>query len=100
MPDKAWKKRERDVANYFNGQRTPLSGGNGKITRADVIHDNLFIEYALISCEADIKYIFQLDKKISRVNDFLFLNCNEIIEIKIKLKIPKMAGKYLPTLIL
>ena len=45
MPDKAWKKRERDVANYFNGMRTPLSGGNGKITRADVIHDNLFIDY-------------------------------------------------------
>ena len=24
MPDKAWKKRERDVAQYFNGKRTPL----------------------------------------------------------------------------
>ena len=47
MPDKAWKKRERDVANYFNGQRTPLSGGNGKVTRADVIHDELFIECKL-----------------------------------------------------
>ena len=47
MPDKAWKKRERDVANYFNGQRTPLSGGNGKVTRADVIHDDLFIECKL-----------------------------------------------------
>jgi len=44
MPDKAWKKRERDVAVYFNGMRTPLSGGNGKVTRADVIHDTLFIE--------------------------------------------------------
>ena len=47
MPDKAWKKRERDVANYFNGKRTPLSGGNGKVTRADVIHDDLFIECKL-----------------------------------------------------
>ena len=47
MPDKAWKKRERDVANYFNGQRTPLSGGNGKVTRADVIHQDLFIECKL-----------------------------------------------------
>ena len=47
MPDKAWKKRERDVANYFNGERTPLSGGNGKVTRADVIHDELFIECKL-----------------------------------------------------
>ena len=24
MPDKAWKKRERDVAGYFKGMRTPL----------------------------------------------------------------------------
>ena len=47
MPDKAWKKRERDVAGYFKGMRTPLSGGNGKITRADVIHDSLFIECKL-----------------------------------------------------
>jgi hypothetical protein len=35
MPDKAWKKRERDVANYFKGKRTPLS------------HDELFIECKL-----------------------------------------------------
>ena len=47
MPDKAWKKRERDVANYFKGLRTPLSGGNGKVTRADVIHKDLFIECKL-----------------------------------------------------
>ena len=47
MPDKAWKKRERDVAGVFDGQRTALSGGNGKITRADVMHDKLFIECKL-----------------------------------------------------
>ena len=42
MPDKAWKKRERDVANYFNGKRTPLSGGTVKVTRDDVIHEDLY----------------------------------------------------------
>jgi|TARA_R110000772_G_scaffold265158_2_gene386293 hypothetical protein len=47
MSDKAWKQRERNVAAFFGGQRTPLSGGNGKITRADVIHDKLFIECKL-----------------------------------------------------
>ena len=47
MSDKAWKQRERKVADFFGGQRTPLSGGNGKITRADVIHDKLFIENKL-----------------------------------------------------
>ena len=47
MPDKAWKRREREVASFFNGQRTPLSGGHGKVTRADVIHNKLFIECKL-----------------------------------------------------
>ena len=47
MPDKAWKKRERNVAGYFNGKRTSLSGRNSKVTRADVIHDSLFIECKL-----------------------------------------------------
>ena len=47
MPDKAWKKRERDVAGFFDGKSTALSGGNGKITRADVMHDKLFIECKL-----------------------------------------------------
>ena len=47
MPDKAWKKRERDVAGFFDGKRTALSGVNGKITRADVMHDKLFIECKL-----------------------------------------------------
>ena len=45
--DKAWKQRERQVAKYFGGQRTPLSGGNGKITRADVIHDSGCVECKL-----------------------------------------------------
>jgi len=45
MSDKAWKAFERRVADYFHGRRNPLSGGNsGNGTRADVIHDRLFIE--------------------------------------------------------
>lgn len=47
MPDRAWKQRERDVADFFHGQRNPLSGRNGKHTAADVIHDRLFIEVKL-----------------------------------------------------
>ena len=47
MADKAWKRREREVASYFNGKRTSLSGGNSKITKADVIHDELFVECKL-----------------------------------------------------
>lgn len=44
MSDKFWKQRERQIANFFHGKRTPLSGGNSGHTRADVIHDRLFIE--------------------------------------------------------
>ena len=47
MGDKAWKQRERQVARFFDGDRNALSGGNSKITRADVIHETLFIECKL-----------------------------------------------------
>ena len=35
------------VSGIKKGERTPLSGGNGKVTRADVIHEDLFIECKL-----------------------------------------------------
>ena len=44
---RTWKKRESNVASFFQGKRTPLSGGNSKITRSDVIHEELFIECKL-----------------------------------------------------
>jgi len=47
MTDKAWKRRERDIAEFFHGERNPLSGSSSKHTRADVIHDNFFIEVKL-----------------------------------------------------
>ena len=55
MGDKAWKKRERNVAKYFNGKRNALSGGNSKITRADVIHPRLFIESKLRKVPSVVK---------------------------------------------
>ena len=39
-----WKSFERAVASFFGGQRTPLSGGNSKHTRGDVIHDSVYVE--------------------------------------------------------
>ena len=47
MPNKPWKQRERDVAEFFHGQRNPLSGRDSKHTAADVIHHRLFIECKL-----------------------------------------------------
>ena len=44
MADKWWKAVERRVAKYFGTERTPLSGGNGKQTRSDTLHERLFIE--------------------------------------------------------
>jgi hypothetical protein len=44
VADKAWKRRERSVAAQFGTERTPLSGGNGKQTRSDTLHERLFIE--------------------------------------------------------
>ena len=37
---KMWK----EGAKFFGSERTPLSGGNSKITRSDSLHPDLFIE--------------------------------------------------------
>lgn len=38
-----WKAFERRAAKLFGCTRAPLSGGNGKVTRSDSLHDSLFI---------------------------------------------------------
>ena len=43
-PKTTWKTMERTVARKFGTTRTPLSGGNSKMTRSDTLHPNLFIE--------------------------------------------------------
>lgn len=43
MADKAWKRFERRVASLFCTVRTALSGGNGKVSRSDSHHPELFI---------------------------------------------------------
>ena len=50
MPDKAWKKRERDVAGYFKGMRTPLSGGNGnRVDKAVSLYNQEYSQNILIT---------------------------------------------------
>ena len=44
---KAWKKLEQKVARMRNTERTPLSGGNSKITRSDTMDKTFFIECKL-----------------------------------------------------
>ena len=62
---RTWKKRESNVADFFQGQRTPLSGGNSKITRSDVIHEDLFT-----TAEKNIKDI-ELNESNFKKYDFL-----------------------------
>jgi len=65
---RTWKKRESDVANFFQGERTPLSGGNSKITRSDVIHDELFIECKLKKKHSVIT-LWDETKKLARIEN-------------------------------
>ncbi len=44
MPDKLWKATERRIAQLFDSKRNSLSGMNSKITGADVIHPDFYIE--------------------------------------------------------
>jgi len=44
MNRNTWKQRERQAAKLFGSERTPLSGGNSKITRSDSLHDELYLE--------------------------------------------------------
>ena len=55
MTDKARKNRERLVAKFVGGMRKAISGINSKVTHADVIHDNLFIECKLRAKHTAIK---------------------------------------------
>ena len=70
MNRRTWKKREQQVAEFFGSERTPLSGGNSKITRSDSLHPNLFIEqkarerWALFSLWRKVRVYAQKENKI------------------------------------
>jgi hypothetical protein len=58
------------VAAAFQTERTPLSGGNSKITRSDSLHDKLFIEAkrstqykAVVTLWDETKRLAELEKK-------------------------------------
>ena len=96
MADKAWKRREREVASYFNGKRIALSGINSKITRADVIHDELFVEcklrakHSVVSLWDDTAKLAKDEDKIpvialcekNRPGFWIMVHSNDLIKIK------------------
>ena len=99
MPDKAWKKRERDVAQYFNGKRTPLSGGNGKVTRADVIHEDLFIECKLRAKHTAISLWDDTAKLAKEEGIFAGNSCGAAIAGMIQLKSNFKKGQVVVVLL-
>lgn len=42
-----WKNFEREVARFFGGERTPLSGMCESLTKADIMHEFIFAECKL-----------------------------------------------------
>lgn len=63
-----WKRRERQVAAFFGSARTPLSGGNSGITRADTQHPTLFIEQKHRAKHAVVTLWDQVAKLAKREN--------------------------------
>lgn len=58
-----WKSRERQAAAMFGSERTPLSGGNSKITRSDSLHGDLFVETKLRRHHA----VFSLFREVEKL---------------------------------
>jgi hypothetical protein len=60
---KSWKRLEQKVAKMRNTERTPLSGGNSKITRSDTMDKTFFIECKLRKNPA----VWNLYEKVSEL---------------------------------
>lgn len=44
MPEPTWKRRERQIAAYFDTYRTPGSGQVSRHTSSDTLHPDLYVE--------------------------------------------------------
>jgi hypothetical protein len=78
---KSWKKLEQKVAQMRNTERTPLSGGNSKITSSDTMDKEFFIECKLRRNPA----VWNLYEKVSKLAEK---------EKKIPLLVIKKKGKH------
>ena len=58
-----WKAFERKVADFFNTERSPLSGSNGKQTRSDSLHPDLYIECKYASKSSLVTLYIDTDSK-------------------------------------
>lgn len=76
-----WKGFEREVAEGFGTERTPLSGGNSKHTRSDTLHSLLFIECKKRK-KMTIHSLYEKTKKLAKK------------ENKIPVVVTKETGKH------
>jgi hypothetical protein len=59
-----WKQAESKAAKFLGSERTPLSGGNSKITRSDSLHKDLFIE-GKYRAKCATRTLFNATKKLA-----------------------------------
>ena len=100
--NKTWKSVERWVANFFGTERTPLSGGNSKITRSDTLSEDFFIEvkhrkkHTAVTLYESTKQLAMKESKIPIVvlsekgkhGKYILFNSNDfkkIVEIMLKI---------------
>jgi hypothetical protein len=76
MADKTWKAFERVVSKFFGTTRTPLSGGNGKQTRSDSLHPELFIS-CKYSSKSALHSLFQEESIKANVEGKIPIVCTK-----------------------
>lgn len=87
-----WKKFESRVAKALGGTRTPLSGGNSKHTRGDVIHNKFYVECKL-SGDSDIM-------KLSWQREWNDAKTRAKLEGKIPMFVHTRKGSSEPTIVM
>lgn len=95
MSDKTWKQAERRVAEFFHGERTPLSGGNSRLTRGDIIHPTLYVEVKYRKSHAVLNLWRETKEKADKENKtpvvclaekgkkgfFILVNSNDFLKL-------------------
>ena len=91
-PTQTWKAIESHLARMFSTERTPLSGGNSKITRSDTLHPRLFIEVKQRKFHAVMK-LFRETKDLAKKEYAICWGCDGKGTTKVFEKCPACGGE-------
>jgi len=91
----SWKRVEGKVAARFGTERTPLSGGNSKITRSDTLSKDKYIEVKCRKTWAVFTLFRDTAKKAKKEKKMPMLVLHET-GTHLYLKVEKMDIKRLP----